>query len=535
MYQAECVTESEGRSVAEIVLVNPRHEVSYWGLEYSLPLLRKRAVAPPVSLPLLASLTPPEHHVTIIDENVEPLDFDRLAQANIVGLTGMNTQRARMRQILGELKRRGVFTVVGGPFVSVREEYFGDLVDAVFVGEAEESWPRFLVEWQQGRHKRRNEQAEHTDMSRVPTPRYDLLRMSQYLLGSVQFSRGCPNQCEFCDIIVIFGRRPRLKTTVQVVAELDALRAQGLNSAFIVDDNLIGSPRAIKPLLREVAAWQQAHHYPLTFFAQTSLDLAEADELKELLVEANIQAVFIGIESPDQESLREIKKLHNLSDGRTLVERVRRVQDSGFEVWAGMIVGFDHDDGCVFKRQREFLQDARINQAFVGLLYAPPKTALYARLEAEGRIDVCDELKYGTNVIPLRMSRDALRDGYLRLMQDLYDPQSFFDRVEDLYLAGGLGLRRGRRQYWRWHPWVWLKGQATNLIRCAVLYWRLMRGVDDAQLRATYRRRMWRLLRRRPDPVLLLAFLLRCTAHFHFYAMTQQMTGTRMASVNPFY
>ena len=446
-------------------------------------MLGKRAVAPPASLPLLASLTPPEHHVTIVDENVEPLDFDRSAQADIVGLTGMNTQRVNVREILVELKRRGAFTVVGGPLVSVREEYFGELADAIFVGEAEETWPRFLVEWQQGRHQRRNEQAEHTDMSRVPTPRYDLLNMSHYLLGSVQFSRGCPNQCDFCDIIVIFGRRPRLKTPAQVIAELEVLRAQGVLSAFIVDDNLIGNRQAIKPLLREIAAWQQAHNYPLTFFAATSLDLAEADELRDLMVEANVQAVFLGIESPDEQSLREVGKLHNVRRGGTMAERVRRVQDSGMEVWAGMIVGFDHDDAGVFARQREFLRDARINQSFVGLLYAPPKTPLYIRLEAQGRIDPDDELGYGTNVIPLDMSRDVLRDGYLRLMQDLYDPQFYFDRVEDLYLGGGIRLGHGPARYWRRHRWAWLKGQTMNVIHCAVQYWRLMRGVNDRQLR----------------------------------------------------
>ena len=521
--------------MAEIVLVSPRHEISYWGLEYSLPMLGKRAVAPPAALALLASLTPAEHRVTIVDENVEPLDFDRLARADIVGVTGMNTQRARMREILVELKRRGAFTAVGGPFVSVREEYFGDLADAVFVGEAEESWPRFLLDWSDGRPQRRYEQPEHTDMSSVPTPRYGLLDMSRYLLGSLQFSRGCPNQCDFCDMIVIFGRRPRLKTAAQVIAELEILRAQGVLSAFIVDDNLIGNRQAIKPLLREIIAWQQAHNFPITFFAQTSLDLAETDELRQLMVDANVQAVFIGVESPDEHSLREVGKLHNLRRGTTIAERVRRVQDSGIEVWAGMIVGFDHDDPGVFARQRDFLREARISQSFVSLLYAPPKTPLYARREAEGRIDPDDELGYGTNVVPLGMSRDALRDGYLHLMQEIYDPQFYFDRVEDLYLTGAIPMGDGPARHWRRHPWAWLKGQTMNWIRCGVQYCRLMRGVDDRQLRAFYRRRMWRLLRRRRDPILLLSFLLRCVGHHHFQAMTEHMAGARMVAANPFY
>src|SRR3954447_7165280 len=244
--------------VADIVLINPRFEVSYWGLEHALPFLGKRASVPPACLPLLAALTPVGHAVTLIDENVEPIDYARCARADIVGLTGMVVQRARMREILAELKRHGAFVVVGGPWVSVQEDYFADLADVIFVGEAEETWPRFLGEWERGRHRVRYEQVEKTDMATVPAPRLDLLKMRHYAFGSVQFSRGCPFQCEFCDIIVTFGRRPRLKTSAQVLAELEALRAQDMVIAFIVDDNLIGNKRAIKPLLRDLIAWQQA-------------------------------------------------------------------------------------------------------------------------------------------------------------------------------------------------------------------------------------------------------------------------------------
>ena len=204
--------------MADIVFVNPRFEVSYWGLEYALPLLHKRANLPTACLPLLAALTSAEHAVSIVDENVEPLNFDRLARADIVALTGMSVQRTRMREILSELKLRGAFTVVGGPWVTVREDYFDGLAEVIFVGEAEETWPQFLREWQDGRHQQRYEQAEKTDMSILPPPRYDLLKMQHYLFGSVQFSRGCPFQCEFCDIIVTFGRWPRLKSSEQILA-----------------------------------------------------------------------------------------------------------------------------------------------------------------------------------------------------------------------------------------------------------------------------------------------------------------------------
>src|SRR5215469_2316618 len=226
--------------MADIVIINPRFEISFWGFEAGLHFLGKRANLPVGALPLLAALTPPEHRVTLIDENVETLDFDRCARADIVGITGMSVQRQRMREIATELKRRGCFVVIGGPWVSVREDYFGELADVVFVGEAEETWPRFLKEWQAGRSARRYEQAEKTDMRRVPVPRFDLLKMNRYAFGSVQFSRGCPFQCEFCDIIVVYGRRPRIKSANQIIAELGALRAVKVPFVFVVDDNLIG-------------------------------------------------------------------------------------------------------------------------------------------------------------------------------------------------------------------------------------------------------------------------------------------------------
>ena len=212
--------------MADIVIINPRFDISFWGMELVLPLMGKRAATPVACLPLLAALTPAGHDITLIDENVEAIDFERCSRADIVGVTGMGIQRHRMKEILADLKRRGVFTVVGGPMITMAEDYFGDLVDVLFIGEAEETWPRFLTEWQEGRHQTRYEQAEKSDMSKVAMPRFDKLKMRHYLFGSLQFSRGCPFQCEFCDIIVTFGRRPRIKTSPQIIAELEAIRAR---------------------------------------------------------------------------------------------------------------------------------------------------------------------------------------------------------------------------------------------------------------------------------------------------------------------
>ncbi|HEV3137108.1 MAG TPA: radical SAM protein [Pirellulales bacterium] len=520
--------------MAEIVLINPRFEVSYWGLEHALPFLGKRANLPVACLPLLAALVGREHRITLVDENVEAIDYGRLARADIVGLTGMSVQRFRMREILTELKARGVFTVVGGPWVTVQEDYFGDLADVIFVGEAEETWPQFLRGWRMGNFQHRYEQSERSDMSHVPLPRYDLLKNQHYLFGSVQFSRGCPFQCEFCDIIVTFGRRPRLKTTQQIVAELEAQRAQNVEVIFIVDDNLIGNKRAIKPVLREIAAWQRSHGYPLTFFTEASLDLAEDEELIELMVEANFTSVFIGIESPNEESLRETKKYQNVRAGATIVERVKAIQRAGIDVWCGMIVGFDHDDPAIFDAQREFLEQSRILHAMVGMLHAIPKTPLHQRLAEAGRLDWADENPFGTNVIPLGMTREQLRDGYLRVMRELYEPAAYFERLESLYLDERFVFGQSRIDYWRKHPWTRLKAQSKNLARSIYIAWQLFANLPDRKLRREYRRRIARFLKVRRDPAVLFVYLIKCAMHYHHYTMARQMAEADAPVVNSF-
>jgi radical SAM superfamily enzyme YgiQ (UPF0313 family) len=520
--------------MADIVLVNPRFEASYWGMEHALPILGKRANLPVACLPLLAALTPAGHQVTLVDENVEDLDFDRLARADIVGVTGMSVQRFRMREILTELKERDVFTVVGGPWVTVQEDYFGELTDAIFVGEAEETWPQFLSDWQQGRHQQRYEQANKSDMTRLPTPRFDLLKMRHYLFGSLQFSRGCPFLCEFCDIIVTFGRRPRLKTCGQVIAELEALRAQGGRIVFVVDDNLIGNKQGIKVLLRELIAWQEANGYPLIFFTEASLDLAEDAELLRLMVDAHFTAVFIGIETPNEKSLRETKKHQNVRPAGTILERVHTIQRAGLEVWSGMIVGFDNDDASIFEAQRDFITQARIGHAMVGMLHAIPKTPLHARLAEEGRLDPADQSEFGTNVIPSQISREELRDGYLWVMRELYEPDAYFDRIEDLYIRENLTVGLARERYWKRHPWMRVKAQAANTVRAVVLIGRLLRRIPDPLLRAQYRRRLWRLFKARRDPALMVIFAIKCALHYHYHVLTRSMTSGRSPVYNSF-
>ena len=522
-------------AVAHIAIVNPRFEVSYWGLEHALGLFGKRANLPVACLALLAALTPRKHQVTIVDENVEPLDLDELAKADIVGVTGMSVQRFRMREIIEQLKARGAFVVVGGPWVTVQEDYFDGLADAIFIGEAEQTWPQFLEDWEHGTHAYRYEQSTPTDMTSVPPPRLDLLKLKRYVFGSLQISRGCPFQCEFCDIIVTFGRRPRLKTSQQVIAELDAWRRSGTRLVFIVDDNLIGNKQEIKKRLHDVIRWQREHGYPLTFFTEASLDLADDEELMRLMGEANIQTVFIGIETPNEAALQETKKYQNVREkGGSMLERIRRIQDAGIDIWCGMILGFDNDDRTIFEVQNEFLTDARIAQAMVGMLHAIPKTPLHARLQEEGRLDPEDTSEYGTNVIPLRMGRDELRDGFLNVMQELYEPQAYFDRLDSLFISGRFRYAGHHNQYWQRHRWRWNRRLLIFLAQFIVLYGRLMRRVDNVSLRAEYRRRIWGMFKARQDPSLLLPYAMKCISHYHVQTMTADMMGENGQIVNSF-
>ncbi|MDB5311200.1 MAG: Fe-S oxidoreductase [Gemmataceae bacterium] len=519
--------------MADIVIINPKFEVSFWGFEFALPVFGKKANMAVGALPLLAALTPPEHTVSLVDESVEAIDFDRVAKADVVAVTGMNVQRHRMREVLTELKKRGVFTVVGGAWVSIEEDYFGDLADVIFVGEAEETWPEFLRDWQAGRHRKRYEQAAKTDMTRVPTPRYDLLKTDRYLFGAIQFSRGCPFQCEFCDIIVTFGRRPRLKTAGQIIAELDAMYANGVRDVFVVDDNLIGNKQAIKGVLRELIPWQEAHGYRMAFFTEASLDLAEDAELLDLMVRANMLSVFVGIESPNDASLRETKKYQNVRKGTTILDRVHTIQRAGLEVMCGMIVGFDNDDRTIFDAQRVFIREARIPQAMFGMLQALRKTPLYDRLLREGRLDPADGSEYGTNVIPKQISREELRAGYILVMNDLYDPKAFFDRLDALYLDEKIPYCPARAEYRRRHIGEQIRSGVYDLARAAVLFARLMRSVKDPALRRVYRARVARVITARRDPGLMMYYLIKCCVHYHLYMLVRDLTAKGLGAVNP--
>lgn len=512
--------------MADIVIINPRFGVSYWGMERCMGLLGKQANLPVSCLALLAALVPDEHNVTIIDENVEEIDFSRLETADMICLTGMNVQGQRMREILDRVQPMKALKVVGGPLATVEPEEIEDLADVVFIGEADLSWPQFLSDWVEGRHQRRYEQREKTDMTTLPLPRLDLLKNRRYMFGSMQISRGCPFTCEFCDIIVTFGRKPRLKTSAQVIAEFEAYVRAGFRILFVVDDNLIGNKKAIKVILRDIEAWQRRRGYPLVLFTEASLDLADDPELMELMGRANFQSVFIGIESPSDEALKETKKLQNVrSRAGTMLERVHRIQASGLDVWCGMIVGFDSDDKQSFDVIPEFLQDARIGNAMVGLLHAIPTTPLHERLQRAGRLNSAEASDYfGTNVVPVKMSPEDLRAGYTSVTCTVYGAQSYFNRIDALFLDGKFKYAAHHLPYWREHRWQHAKKLARNYVAFSVLASRLIRQVEPSDLRDRYKKQLKAIVRARPfEPGILFNYAIKIAMHYHYASIVQEM------------
>jgi radical SAM superfamily enzyme YgiQ (UPF0313 family) len=419
----------------KIYLIAPRNPESFWTFDRILPSLKKRCLFPNLSLPTVAGITPREHEVVLCDENVEGIDFD--TDAEIVGLTGYVVHEKRILELAREFKRRGKFVVAGGPLASLCPEKLKDRVDVVFVDEAEYTWPQFLSEYAAGTWKPEYRQHEKPSMHDSPLPRFDLLKIDQYRTMTIQFARGCPFNCEFCDIIVMYGRKPRTKAVAQVMAEVEEIYRLGVRNIFVVDDNFIGNKPLAKQLLHALADWQKAKDYPIEFLTEVTLNVAQDDELLKLMRQANFATIFIGIESPRAASLQETHKTQNLREN--LLDSVHRIQRAGIDVMAGMIVGFDHDDPSIFDEQFHFIQDARIPISMTGMLNAVPKTPLHQRLKDAGRLiaeSVGDQFVF-TNIIPSGMSRVQLYEGYKKLLERLYSYGNYRRRVMELLLQKG--------------------------------------------------------------------------------------------------
>jgi radical SAM superfamily enzyme YgiQ (UPF0313 family) len=413
------------------LLVYPRFPITYWGFQYTLRLIGKRASLPPLGLITVASLLPSHWHLRLVDLNIREIGDDDLQWADLVLTGGLLIQVDSIQETIARARAFEVPVAVGGPAPTTSPELFYD-ADVVFRGEAESRIDELVHALTRGAESRRviEAPASRPSMTTVPVPRFDLLNISEYASLSVQYSRGCPFQCEFCDIIEIFGRKPRVKTPEQVIDELDAIYRSGYKGTlFFVDDNFIGNKSAVKRLLPIVGDWQRKRGHPFELYTEASVDLAADPQLLHGMVDAGFSSVFLGIETPSIKALEQAKKLQNLRlDPSEAIDRITR---AGIEVMGGFIVGFDSDGPEIFAEQREFLERQPIPLAMAGILTALPGTALWRRLKAEGR------LRQRSNGDPFsrpnfapKMSEEALLRGYSELMAWLYSPNEYYGRCE---------------------------------------------------------------------------------------------------------
>jgi radical SAM superfamily enzyme YgiQ (UPF0313 family) len=413
-----------------VLMVWPRFPKSYWGMEGTLEIMSEKAHMPPLALVTIAALLPARWKIRLIDCAFDELRDQDILQADLVMLSAMHAQRAGVRTVLSHCRQLGRRTIIGGPYASSQPEELLPWADHVVVGEVDETLARIAADFEGGSARRLYRIQDKPDVTRTPVPRFDLLNMRKYLTMAIQFSRGCPFQCEFCDIITIYGRRPRTKTPHQVMAELDLLYRLGWRKlVFMVDDNFIGNHRAALELTRELGRWQKERNYPFSFYTEASIDLSERPELLDAMVEANFLFVFIGIETPSPASLREARKYQNLR--RDTLQQIRLIQSRGLWVTAGFIVGFDSDDEGIFDQQIEFIERAAIPWALVNLLQAPPTTPLHDRMRAQGRLlDNDTSMSFACSLPNFRtvMAPEALFAGAARMVLDLYEPEQYFQR-----------------------------------------------------------------------------------------------------------
>jgi len=417
----------------KILLINPKFPESYWSLKWAMDnfLPKKRSVNSPLGLATVAALCPDDWDVEIVDENIETIPLR--PDADIIGVCGMGVQFERQKELLSYFKRKGYYVVAGGSQASLCPEDYAAFTHTVISGEAEYIWPEFCRDYRAGSPKPLYRETGNVSLADSPVPRFDLLDLKKYRAVSLQFSRGCPYRCEFCDIIVMFGRRPRTKPLRQIEKELDELRKQGVRSAFFVDDNLIGHKKHAKSLLRLIADYETRHHSGFRFGTEASLNVAADNELLSLFRGANFEWVFIGIESPNEGSLKETGKTQNMN--QDMLASVRKIYSYGIDVLGGFIIGFDNDTTDIFEKQNEFIEESGILMSMIGLLTAIPKTPLYERLKKEDRLLLdagsADNSKLRTNFIPKRMTYRELIDGYRALHHSLFSDHSISKRVRN--------------------------------------------------------------------------------------------------------
>lgn len=414
-----------------ILMVYPKFPDTFWSFKHALHFVKKSSALPPLGLITVAAMLPPAWEKRLVDMNIRDVSDADLAWADYVFISAMIVQRDSTYEVIGRAQAAGKPIIAGGPLFTAEYEQFPG-VDHFVLNEAELTLPPFLADFARGEARRVYSSEEFADIETTPAPRWELLELRRYASMSIQYSRGCPYNCEFCNVTALLGHRPRVKTAQQIVAELDSLYALGWRgSIFFVDDNLIGNKRHLKnELLPALIAWRKGKK-GMPFNTEASINVADDPALMDLMVRAGFTTVFIGIETPSEESLADCSKRQNT--GRDLVADVKRIQRAGLQVQGGFIVGFDTDTPTIFQRQIDFIQQSGVVTAMVGLLNALPGTKLYERLESEGRLQeqqtTGDNVDGTTNIVPT-MDPETLRSGYQTILRYIYSPGPYYRRVK---------------------------------------------------------------------------------------------------------
>jgi radical SAM superfamily enzyme YgiQ (UPF0313 family) len=415
-----------------VLLIYPKYPETFWSFTYALSFIRKKAAFPPLGLLTVAALLPREWAKRLVDMNVDRLNDKDILWADLVFIGGMAIQRTSTNQVIDRCKSLNATIVAGGPLFTSEPDDFKD-VDYLVLDEAELTLPRFLSDLENGQPKRIYRAEGFCDLTQTPFPLWNLLNIKRYASMNIQFSRGCPFNCDFCNVTTLFGHRPRFKTTAQIIFELDNIYSLGWRSSiFFVDDNFIGNKRFVKEeLLPALIQWRKDKK-GCVFFTESSINLADDEELLSMMVKAGFDSVFIGIESPNEVSLKECQKNQNIN--RDLLDSVSKINRSGLQVMGGFIVGFDNDKPSIFQKQVDFIQKSGIVTAMVGMLQAIPETRLFDRLEGQNRLSEQfsgNNMSGTTNIIPI-MGMDKLLNGYQLIMRQIYSPKHYYKRVRTL-------------------------------------------------------------------------------------------------------
>jgi radical SAM superfamily enzyme YgiQ (UPF0313 family) len=414
----------------KILLVYPQYPDTFWSFKHALKFVSKKAAFPPLGLLTVAAMLPADWEKKLVDMNVSRLNDSDIRWADYVFISAMAVQKKSVKEVVARCRHLGVKIVAGGPLFTARFEEF-DGIDHFVLGEAEVTLQPFLEDLQAGRARHIYVSDERPDISTTPIPLWSLIDMKHYSSMNLQYSRGCPFDCEFCDIVILNGHKPRTKSKGQLIAEMDSLYEHGWRgSLFIVDDNFIGNKKKLKAeILPALIEWRDSKKYPFALNTEASINLADDEELMRLMVAAGFDVVFVGIETPNDESLVECAKYQN--QNRNLVASVKKLQQFGLEVQGGFIVGFDSDPESIFQAQIDFIQRSGIVTAMVGLLNAPTGTRLYKRLEAEGRLVgsfTGNNTDFSLNFIP-KMDYDKLVSGYKHILDTIYSPREYYQRI----------------------------------------------------------------------------------------------------------